>query len=1223
MLQKNKRNLLAKVLSVAMLFSAGAGVATAVSFYGEQVSVTASAAAFAETFGLEDRSWGAAEDEYYFGGMNDGKYLNTAASVSGVWNSSTQTASLKPANNGVDIMEYIYVNGESARTSSNTNKTTNAYVGSSGWLARGTNYAPVFVETTESSGLVIKMLKAYAGDTVEITFKAGFSVVDANNATLTLDKDVTYQYANGTLTKVEEKVESTVALDDKISIGSWGEAEAGITWIEGELSFAPASVDWDKATAEQIQTNNNINPCDYVLVNGKTASELNAQASGTVKVRSYNWGENSYHFVAKVSTAYAALGEFTIQYKAGLTITGADGKLYVLQEDTAVYGWTDGNFGVWVAPEEDKTIALDDKMTISSWGAAEEGITWIEGELSFVPASVDWDKATAEQIQTNNNINPCDYVLVNGKTASELNAQASGTVKVRSYNWGENSYHFVAKVSTAYAALGTFTIQYKAGLTITGADGQLYVLKEDTAVYGWTNGDFGVYVEPEVPDEPETPEVPVYEKEDVTDSVTIIKGSHNTKQSQFAIQLNPAVDLTKNGWWNIYGDKLTAANNGVDIMEYIYINGQNIRTLSDDNRTNNTYPVDTASGWLANSNQCRPAFVETTKDGVYVTVLHAFSSTKYMVTLKAGFEMLNADGKVYTITEDINFMYNEGKVTRVMEYALSFEGIEDVVTVYSGCEIGQLPAVPAVDGKIGVWALDGMHVNENTIYSVGDRTATPVYYTPTDASETLKIDDWGVLDGANYTTIVIQNNGKGLMSDYLNCWNDNGANNSFGNMSCNIMDYIYINGRSARAIVVDNKSGVTNYPAGGSDNYALNLGGIFAPVTVETSDYEGGTIYIRVLREYLKKGSFMVTVKAGFKLVNGEDVIVLNKDVNMTYAITYSGYADLATTVLPNATLTEPTVVPSFAENETHTYEFDGWYVTDVKTGEVSDVKWDFATSKVTGALTLTPKFNAIEKEKYTVTFDADNGEENATAIVYIGSYVKEEQIPTAPVKPAEGTTAYEFLYWSLDGETEYDFNTLVTGDVTLVAVYTTEVYFTATIGEDTVTVHAGTKLDKPVDPTKESTAEFAYIFDGWYNGETKWDFDSDVVMSDITLTAKFIETKRVYTITFNVTGNDQVTLNPVQVEYGTSYDLSKLLDGVDVSGYTYTIQVNGADKLSVKVIGDVTVDVTFTKKAEDSAQTSDATGLPFAGCMSTLGGVSALVSVLAIGAVALKKKED
>ena len=51
--------------------------------------------------------------------------------------------------------------------------------------------------------------------------------------------------------------------------------------------------------------------------------------------------------------------------------------------------------------------------------------------------------------------------------------------------------------------------------------------------------------------------------------------------------------------------------------------------------------------------------------------------------------------------------------------------------------------------------------------------------------------------------------------------------------------------------------------------------------------------------------------------------------------------------------------------------------------------------------------------------------------------------------------------------------------------------------------VEKGEKLTKPADPTK-SSADCEYEFLGWYNGETAWDFDKDVVTQDITLTAKW-----------------------------------------------------------------------------------------------------------------------
>lgn len=61
----------------------------------------------------------------------------------------------------------------------------------------------------------------------------------------------------------------------------------------------------------------------------------------------------------------------------------------------------------------------------------------------------------------------------------------------------------------------------------------------------------------------------------------------------------------------------------------------------------------------------------------------------------------------------------------------------------------------------------------------------------------------------------------------------------------------------------------------------------------------------------------------------------------------------------------------------------------------------------------------------YTVTFDSNGGSTVASQQIVEGYTVKE---PTAPTK-----TGYKFLYWILNG-VEYDFSTLVTSDITLVA---------------------------------------------------------------------------------------------------------------------------------------------------------------------------------------------
>ena len=185
---------------------------TIYTYAGAKTAVAAYSREMTKDFALEDRAWGAAQDEYYLGVLDmggtyyngEGKechYLNAAASFSGngVWYAGTD----KPinANGGIDIMEYIYVNGKSARALITENaNSSNPMVGSNGWL---TNKAasPVYVETTGNSGILIKILKAYAGEYFEITFKSGFSLLNVENVRVYLTQDITYKYVNGALSK--------------------------------------------------------------------------------------------------------------------------------------------------------------------------------------------------------------------------------------------------------------------------------------------------------------------------------------------------------------------------------------------------------------------------------------------------------------------------------------------------------------------------------------------------------------------------------------------------------------------------------------------------------------------------------------------------------------------------------------------------------------------------------------------------------------------------------------------------------------------------------------------------------------------------------------------------------------------------------------------------------------------------------------------------------------
>jgi hypothetical protein len=66
-----------------------------------------------------------------------------------------------------------------------------------------------------------------------------------------------------------------------------------------------------------------------------------------------------------------------------------------------------------------------------------------------------------------------------------------------------------------------------------------------------------------------------------------------------------------------------------------------------------------------------------------------------------------------------------------------------------------------------------------------------------------------------------------------------------------------------------------------------------------------------------------------------------------------------------------------------------------------------------------------------------------------------------------------------------------------------------------TQNIEDGKKVNKPQDPTKAfataalylgaATGNYNHTFDGWYNGATKWNFDTDVATQNITLKARWI----------------------------------------------------------------------------------------------------------------------
>ena len=142
---------------------------------------------------------------------------------------------------------------------------------------------------------------------------------------------------------------------------------------------------------------------------------------------------------------------------------------------------------------------------------------------------------------------------------------------------------------------------------------------------------------------------------------------------------------------------------------------------------------------------------------------------------------------------------------------------------------------------------------------------------------------------------------------------------------------------------------------------------------------------------------------------------------------------------------------------------------------------------------------------QYKLTLSSNNaswGTVSGVGIYDEGTSVK------ATASPKGG---YRFVNWTEEGRpvsTNANYSFRLNGDRILVANFelippqTFTVTFDAAGSSPTPdprTVEKGKKVTKPSPPTKTD-----FIFTGWYNGDNKWDFSTDVVNGDLTLTARW-----------------------------------------------------------------------------------------------------------------------
>jgi uncharacterized repeat protein (TIGR02543 family) len=164
---------------------------------------------------------------------------------------------------------------------------------------------------------------------------------------------------------------------------------------------------------------------------------------------------------------------------------------------------------------------------------------------------------------------------------------------------------------------------------------------------------------------------------------------------------------------------------------------------------------------------------------------------------------------------------------------------------------------------------------------------------------------------------------------------------------------------------------------------------------------------------------------------------------------------------------------------------------------QLNGKKYDFNTP-VTKSMTLKASWKQVAVVQYTVTFDTDNGSSIKSQIVSAGNKITK---PSDPTK-----NGYTFVEWQLNGK-KYDFNTPVTSNITLKAIWKENAPITYTVkfdsnGGSTVssqTVKKGEKASTPSNPTYSG-----HTFKEWQLNGTKYDFNTPVT-SNITLKATWI----------------------------------------------------------------------------------------------------------------------
>ena len=245
-------------------------------------------------------------------------------------------------------------------------------------------------------------------------------------------------------------------------------------------------------------------------------------------------------------------------------------------------------------------------------------------------------------------------------------------------------------------------------------------------------------------------------------------------------------------------------------------------------------------------------------------------------------------------------------------------------------------------------------------------------------------------------------------------------------------------------------------------------------------------------------------------------------------------------------------------------YTFGGWYTTS---GLATEYNFD---TPVTDNITLYAKWTI---NSYTVTF-VSNGGSDVTS--QTNNYNTKASKPTNPTR-----TGYTFDAWYTDTglTTAYDFNTRITGNITLYAKWNINSYTVSFNSNGGTSVSSQSVVYNTTATVPTSPTRTGYTFGGWYTTSsftTEYDFNTPIT-GNKTLYAKWNINS--YTVTFNSNGGTAIATKTVNYNSTVTKPSNPTKTGYRFEGWYTDTSFTTAYNFSSLITGNITLYAKWTIK--------------------------------------------